>query len=65
MEVLILKSKISDTIKKELLKIVTDDPYGLSVTSLYNNIRYSSGTYENLAMIFNVPVSLVSAIKEG
>jgi len=41
------------------------DPYGLSPKTLYKNVYNSTGSYEQLANIFEIMPSLVKAIKES
>ena len=41
------------------------DQYGLSPSALYKNVYNSTGSYEQLANIFEIMPSLVKAIKES
>ncbi len=41
------------------------DPYGLSPNTLYQNVYNSTGSYVELAKIFEIMPSLVKAIKES
>lgn len=56
--------QIDDTLKAKLQMICDEDPYGLRPQSLYNNIAYSVGDPVSLANLFEVPLSLIEAIKE-
>ena len=51
-------------IKEQLELICLYDPYGLNPRTLFYNIYSSSGSYEKLAKIYDVPLSLVRRIKE-
>ena len=55
--------ELDEWLKDELKSIVSEDGYGLSPKTLYNNIRFSTGNNMELAKIFEVPVSLVTQIK--
>jgi hypothetical protein len=57
-------NQIDDTLKAKLQMICDEDLYGLRPQSLYNNIAYSVGDPESLANLFEVPLSLIKAIKE-
>ena len=52
-------------LKQQIQAICDLDPYGLSPNTLYKNIYASSGSYIELAKIFEVMPSLVKAIKES
>ncbi|MDF1876742.1 hypothetical protein JHD47_02805 [Sulfurimonas sp. SAG-AH-194-L11] len=53
-------------LKMKIEEICELDPYGqLSPQTLYGNIYHSTGSYEQLSMIFEVSPSLVRAIKES
>ena len=52
-------------LKQNIQEICDYDPYGLSPNTLYKNIYHSSGSYIELAKIFEVMPSLVRAIKES
>ena len=52
-------------LKEQIEDICDLDPYGLSPSTLYRNIYASSGSYIELAKIFEVMPSLVKAIKES
>jgi hypothetical protein len=54
---------LDEWLKEELKSIVSEDNYGLSPKTLYNNIRFSTGTNMELSKIFEVPYSLVTQIK--
>ena len=58
-----------EDLPKELQEQIEDicelDPYGLSPQTLYTNVYNSSGSYEKLAEIFEVMLSLVKKIKES
>jgi len=57
---------MTEEIKNILEYIIeTEDPYGLKPETIYENIKNSAGTYENIANIFGVPVDLVVKIKEN
>lgn len=51
-------------LQEEIKEIVLSDVYGLRAETLYNNIRFSTGSDEKLAEIFEVSVSLVMQIKK-
>ena len=52
-------------LKQSIEEICELDPYGLSPNTLYRNIYNSTGSYVELAKIFEVMPSLVKAIKES
>lgn len=55
---------LSNKLKIELLQICSQDTYNLKPKSLYNNIKNSTGSYETLAKIFDVPLWVVQKIKQ-
>ncbi len=52
-------------LKKKIEDICNLDTYDLSPSTLYRNIYNSSGSYIELAKIFEVMPSVVKAIKEN
>ena len=56
---------LEEELKKRIKEICDLDPYGLNPQTLYRNIYTSSGSYIELAKIFEVMPSLVRAIKES
>lgn len=56
---------LEEGLKKQIQDICDLDPYGLSPNTLYKNIYHSSGSYIELAKIFEVIPSLVKVIKES
>jgi len=58
-----------EDLPKELQERIEDicdlDPYGLSPNTLYKNVYNSTGSYVELAKIFEIIPSLVKAIKES
>lgn len=50
-------------LQEEIEAAVADDLYKLKPETLYNNIRFSTGTKMFLAKNFNVSYSLVTQIK--
>lgn len=56
---------ISNELKIKLIEITSRDPYSLKPMTLYKNILASTGSYETLARIFDVPVEIVKEIKES
>lgn len=57
--------QLDNTIKAKLQMICDEDPYSLRPQTLYTNIACSSGSDETLASLFEVPLTLVQAIKEA
>ena len=55
-----------DTFTKQwLVEVVSEDKYGLTPRTLFNNIYNSYGVDDRqLAQLFEVPVGLVRAIKK-
>ena len=56
---------LDEILKKELVKIVKKDPFGLNPATLYMNIYSSSGPITTIAEIFDVKASLIRKIKSG
>jgi len=53
----------SNELKQRIRIIIQEDKYGLMEKTLFNNIKYSTGTDESIAGIFHVPVDMVKEIK--
>ena len=58
-------NELQKELKAKIEEICELDPYGLSPRTLYSNIYHSSGSYVELANIFDVMPSLVKEIKES
>ena len=57
---------LDEELKQQIQEICDYDSYGsLSPETLYRNIYHSSGSYIELAKIFDVVPSLVRSIKEN
>jgi len=52
-------------LQERIEEICDIDPYGLNPNTLYKNVYNSTGSYEQLANIFEIIPSLVKAIKES
>ena len=57
-------NKLSSELKKEIKEVANADRYGLNPVTLFQNIKYSSGSNEELAATFDVPMSLVKKIND-
>jgi len=58
-------NELQKELKEKIEEICELDQYGLSPRTLYANIYHSSGSYVELANIFDVMPSLVKEIKES
>jgi len=52
-------------IQIQIREVCELDPFGLSPLTLYKNVYNSTGSYVELANIFEIMPSLVKAIKES
>ena len=57
---------IDKRLQIKLIEITSKDPYPLQLKpkTLYRNILHSTGSYETLARIFDVPIEVIKQIKE-
>ncbi len=56
---------IAADLQEQIQEIADTDEFGtLDAKTLYNGIRNSTGTIENLAALYEVPVDLVIEIKD-